>query len=309
MAWFWMDEGAESTGEAFEILQGCLRQAGYPHQAWITSTPKGHNWLYQKVMTGNPDYKMITCSTRENFLLPLEFVKHLEESYRDDWALQEIEGQFVIVGGECVFDIAVLKSMLEECRNDVHTEFGAKVWHLPVVGADYIIGADVGMVSDLCAGVVLSRRTGQIVSTLHGRFLLDEYAQKLDRLGRYYNDALMVVEADPLEGVVINKLKTLTYPRIYKTKERYGWLTTGNSKPIMIMDLEEAVRKRQLVIYDKDIIDEMFLYTRNRRGQYMAAEGGHDDLVMALAMAWQVREHAPGAGVVSPGKSYLKFNR
>ena len=304
LAFFWMDEGAESCGDAFLILQGCLRQEGRPHCGWVTSTPKGHNWLYQYFATEKKDYRLIMCSSRENPFLPPEYVKSLEESYREDWALQEIEGQFVVVGAQCVFDLASLKEILNECRQPVEVIEGAKLWRKPVVGRQYTIGVDVGMISDFCAGVVLDSRLGEVVASLHGRFLLDEFALKLNNLGRLFNNALLAVEADPMEGVVISKLKELMYPRLYKTKDRYGWLTNAATKPRMILDLEEAIRKRGLMVYDRDIISELFLYSRNPKGQFMAGEGGHDDQVMALAIAWQVK--GSGGPIYAP-KSYLRF--
>ena len=305
IAFFWMDEGAESPGVAFEILQGCLRQPGMSYQGWVTSTPKGYNWLYEKfIKMSNPDYKLIQCSSRLNPYLPASFVKALEESYRDDWALQEIEGQFVVVSAQAVFPIDILKEMLGDCREPIEITEGAKLWRKPVVGRQYVIGADVGMLSDYCAAVVLDSRVGEVVATLHGRFLLDEFALKLSNLGRLFNNALLAVEAEPMEGIVINKLKELQYPRLYKTKERYGWLTTHNSKPIMILELEEAIRKRAIMIYDRNLLGELFLYSRNPRGQFMAGEGGHDDQVMALAIAWQVK--GSGGPIYAP-KSYLRF--
>ena len=48
LAWFWMDEARNSPAEAFRELKGALRQQGFPHQAWVTTTPidKRH-WLYE----------------------------------------------------------------------------------------------------------------------------------------------------------------------------------------------------------------------------------------------------------------------
>lgn len=47
LAWFWMDEARNSPAIAFRELKGALRQQGFPHQAWVTTTPidKRH-WLY-----------------------------------------------------------------------------------------------------------------------------------------------------------------------------------------------------------------------------------------------------------------------
>ncbi len=309
IGFFWMDEGAESSEDAFQILQGCLRQEGRPLYAWVTSTPRGYNWLYQYFMTDKTGYRIITCSSKDNPFLPPDFVKSLEDSYRDDYALQEIEGQFVVVGGQCVFDLAALRAMLTECREPMETVDGAKIWQKPVVGSSYVIGADVGMVNDYSAAVCLNQRTGQIVATIRGHSVLDEYAEQLARLGKLFNYALLAPEANSFGEVVVSKLKQLEYPRLYKEKDRFGWLTRPSGpkrKEVIIMDLEEALRRRQMVIFDKAILDELFLYTRNERGQFMATEGGHDDLVMALAIAWQIRN--TGSGMFYEPVSYVRRN-
>ena len=42
----WMDEPRDSPFEAFTNLTGTLRQDGYPHQLWLTTTPAGRrHWL------------------------------------------------------------------------------------------------------------------------------------------------------------------------------------------------------------------------------------------------------------------------
>ncbi len=50
LAWFWMDEARDSPYSAYYNLALSLRQQGFPHMGWITTTPsgKGH-WLYRAV--------------------------------------------------------------------------------------------------------------------------------------------------------------------------------------------------------------------------------------------------------------------
>lgn len=99
LGWFWMDEGAYCPPETWDILIGRLRLD--PGRAWVTTTPRGKNWLYEVFGPehGRPDQALFRAATRENPHLPAHFVAGLERSYTRQQALQELEGEFVDVAG------------------------------------------------------------------------------------------------------------------------------------------------------------------------------------------------------------------
>lgn len=95
IGWFWLDEAAMMEPDVWQIMLGRLREA--PGVAWVTTTPRGDNWVYRT--WGNqarPDYALIHSSTRENTFLPPGFVRSLSESYTARFARQEIEGEFLL---------------------------------------------------------------------------------------------------------------------------------------------------------------------------------------------------------------------
>ncbi len=72
---------------------------------------------------------------------------------------------------------------------------------------------------------------------------------------------------------------------------KLGWDTNTATRPKMLSDLKDAIDNRVLIIRDKFIINELFSFitvqtTSTRRAE--AEKGAHDDLVMALAIAWQL---------------------
>lgn len=106
-----MDEiGTEDQWEAFRILQGAIRQPGYPNQLWVTSTPRvDFPWIkslwYDRIhpLTGNPvnedNYPTFFRETKDNVFLPEWQRTELYEEWGDSrWALQELRGQFIEVG-------------------------------------------------------------------------------------------------------------------------------------------------------------------------------------------------------------------
>jgi phage terminase large subunit len=130
IAWFGIDEAAYTDEKTFQILQGRLRQRGYRHRGWVTTSPKGKNWIHKYfVEKDGPDYALIRCSSRENPHLPPGFVEDLEASYTGVFARQEIEGEFVAVEGLVYSDF----------RRDVHVSPvpDGKMFKEVVAGVDW----------------------------------------------------------------------------------------------------------------------------------------------------------------------------
>lgn len=99
LAWFWLDEGPLCGYYAWQILKGRLRQRGFEPQAWITGSPKGRDrFAYDFELQPLPGHQLYHASTRDNaHNLPEGFIEDL--GYTGQFALQEIEGQFVSFEG------------------------------------------------------------------------------------------------------------------------------------------------------------------------------------------------------------------
>lgn len=98
LGWFFLDEGALCDREVWLILIARLREA--PGRAWVCTTPRGFDWLWETfVKNATPDYAVIRSSTRENRYLPKDFVTRLQEQYSSTWQQQELEGEFCDLEG------------------------------------------------------------------------------------------------------------------------------------------------------------------------------------------------------------------
>lgn len=69
---------------------------------------------------------------------------------------------------------------------------------------------------------------------------------------------------------------------------KLGWDTNSATRPKMLGDLKDAVDKHLIRIYDKPTINEMYSFIINKQGKAEAEANAHDDLVMSLAIAWQL---------------------
>jgi len=125
----------------------------------------------------------------------------------------------------------------------------------------------------------------------------------------------------------IARLLELEYPRLFKMKtfdlqeqkeeEKFGWTTNKKTRPKMLDEWAEALKKREATVYDKATLTEhlSFIRPEKRPTHPEAITGKNDDRVIANAGAWQVVQlvssepKGGGAGVTqvwddSFGKTY-----
>lgn len=177
-----------------------------------------------------------------------------------------------------------------------------KIYQLPNSPAytEYCIGGDTaGEGSDFFTGHVLDARTGNQVAHLKHQFDADQYTRQMYCLGLYYKWALIGIEAN-FDSYPIMELQRLGYPKQYareapdtytgKLEKRFGFRTTSLTRPTAISRLVEVVREHCDTINDKETLEELLTIVRNEKGRIEAPEGGHDDDMMGLAIAHQIRE-------------------
>jgi len=72
---------------------------------------------------------------------------------------------------------------------------------------------------------------------------------------------------------------------------KLGWDTNTGTRSNMLKDLKNAIDHQVINIYDKPTITELFSFITVQTSsawKAQAEKGSHDDLVMALAIAWQM---------------------
>jgi phage terminase large subunit len=177
-----------------------------------------------------------------------------------------------------------------------------KLYQMPNTPAvtEYCIGGDTaGEGSDFFTGHVLDAKTGNQVAHLKHQFDADQYTRQMYCLGKFYKDALIGIEAN-FDSFPIRELQRLGYPKQYtreaqdtytgKTEKRFGFKTTSLTRPTIISRLIEIVREHCDCINDRDTLEELLTITRNEKGRIEAPEGGHDDDMMGLAIAHEIRD-------------------
>jgi hypothetical protein len=173
-----------------------------------------------------------------------------------------------------------------------------KIYEQPQKNLPYVIGADCaeGVHKDFSAAVVLDGKNKNVVATLHGDLVPTEFGRELSKLGQYYNKALQTVEVNNHGLTTLMHLKEdEEYPNIYyrtsldkaanKKVTAIGWKTTESSKKFMLDALDKEIRDGTIGIPSREIIEECMSYILTSEGKAQAQKGGHDDFVVATAIA------------------------
>lgn len=182
----------------------------------------------------------------------------------------------------------------------------------PEEGVPYVIGGDTaGTGTDKFASHVLDNRTGEQVAVVHHQFGERMYAKQMYCLGRYYNDALIGIETN-YSTYPEMMLEELEYPNLYtrervdtytgKLQEAFGFQTNSRTRPMIIDGLKDVAHRALETIYDYDTLGEMLSFVYDESWRAQAEEGEHDDLVISLAIAHNIRSQQTTAVRVKPSK-------
>lgn len=181
------------------------------------------------------------------------------------------------------------------------------VWELPDPDEDYAIGGDVaeGLENrDRSSFDVVKKSTGEQVAHWFGYLDAELFAQLIAHVGRWYNMAFIGPERNNHGHAVIQKLREV-YPHRSIYSEQYldrdhddetpklGWLTTAQSKPVIIEGLKSLLRENASGVRWIGTINELNTYVYDARGRMNAQTGCFDDQVMSYAIAQEMRARMP----------------
>ncbi len=186
-----------------------------------------------------------------------------------------------------------------------------RLWREPVEDMRYVVAVDVGGRSEKSDWSVIAvmafpwEGLPEVVAQWRGHTDHDILAHKAADIGRFYNEALLVIESNTFETddreyggdpnlFILNRLMD-EYQNLYLresydsvTKERstrVGFHTNRATKSLLIGTLIEAVREGGFIERDAEACSEFAVYTRFPNGSFGARQGHHDDILMTRAMA------------------------
>ena len=320
----WVEEATETQEAAINQLKVRLRGGKSKKQMILSFNPVNiQHWIKRHFIDSG--LATVCFSTyKDNKFLTDDDRKALEDlQYVDEYTYRVYcLGEWGILG-KTVFDARAIQKRLETIPKPLKTGYfeydydGLKISNIRWVNdksgyiklyqvpnvphiTQYCIGGDTaGEGSDYFVGMVLDAKTGEQVAVLHHQFDADQYTKQMYCLGKYYKDALIGIEAN-FDSFPIMELQRLGYLKQYareaqdtytgKTEKRFGFKTTSLTRPTIISRLIEIVREHCETVNDRGTLEELLTIVRNEKGRIEAPEGGHDDMMMALAIAHHIRD-------------------
>jgi hypothetical protein len=278
-------------------------------KAIFISTPFGRNWFYEWYLRGQEENENVSSfrfSTWDNPTLPdiqneQEMIKQYtpEIQYR-----QEYLAEFVKDGG-------VVFRNIDSCINKDSLPNEVGVIIKPQDGHMYQMGVDLARLVDWTCLTVIDRNERKIVA--QDRFQHIDWRLQKERIKnmcRMYNLAPIILDSTGVGDPIAEDLIRSGVP---VTEIKF----TNTSKEQLVQNLQIIFEKGE-ISFPKipELIRELeafqYQHTRFGRVTYAAADGFHDDTVMALALAlWKIgepiREMESDSYIKQYGTAYGKY--
>ena len=319
----WVEEATECFEEDINQLKVRLRGGKSKKQMVLSFNPVNVNhWIKRHFIDSKlatvchstyKDNKFLTKEDKE----ALESFKNTDPYYYNVYCLglwgvlgktffnaEKISARLTqirepIKRGSFIYDFDDKKNKITNIKFKEDINGFIDIFELPKVNYPYVLSGDTaGEGSDYLTGQVLENTTGKQVAKLRKQFDADEYTRQMYCLGMYYNEALIGIEAN-FDTFPIRKLLEFGYKKQFvrekedtytgKHDKAYGFRTDRITRPLILSMLQSIVNDHIELINDKETLEEMLVFIRNEKGRPEAQEGCHDDLVMALAIAYYIR--------------------
>lgn len=238
-----------------------------------------------------------------------------------------------LTSGRPRFDIPILREYLAQCedgqRGYLERVGGTvkfipdpngylEVWDKPKSSSDHFIGGDVakGLITGDYSAAPAWDNNYDLNALWHGHIEPDLFADQLNMLGTWYNEALIAVEENNHGLTVLNSLKKDYWNLYYRTshnklsdetKKELGWYTSEQTKKLAIDNMARLIRERKLGIKSRKLIKECMTYVIDDKGSTNAQQGSYDDIVMATAIILFVMEMyaTPVMDIVEPRQDVI----
>lgn len=267
--------------------------------------------VHKLVLKENPQNKVLIISILDNekSAWPDRFtLEDIEQMRKDD---DDFEGERLCkpsASKDVIFDRDALEKM--EIINPKKESAGFKIFYEFDPSHRYASGHDIagGVGLDSSTSVFLDFDTipCRVVGTFKSNVIKpDIFGYEIKRQSELFGGSLAAIEKNNHGHTTIAICKQegvnqfTTEGKQININEapakEYGWHTNAATKPKMIFSLVKAINDGLLQLSDKDLIQEVSSYTRNDlmdRDEDPRLTTRHFDLLIACAIAWQMKDHA-----------------
>lgn len=287
------------------------------------STADGRaNLYYEKWMeakNGENDFFPVFISWKARPGRNMEWWARMKRNLGTLLALQEYplnENDAFLIAGDCFFEVDNLHEM-PILSPAVKLDGGAVGW-LPPEGQTFVAGIDTALgiskgKNDFSVLQILDRDSGEQAAMLRSRMPLEDWCFMALKLLVRYGSPPVVIEEQPQGLLVARIFSEANYPRVwYRSKNRL-WTTTKQNRDMVLNDLAMDIRTHDLekkvgiTLHDVNTLNECLGFAWDEDHHKFQASTGHDDTVMALALANFLRKDRAFSGDYNePAKPYVK---
>lgn len=299
---------------AREIVEGTLRQVDV-NSGWVfkESTANGDNTYhakaYHEAEKGESRFKARFYGWRD-FYTPKEFELIKSEFADKRLIVQEYPATSIeafLSSGDRFFDPTISSNLVVETGKEV----GAWKYY-----AEYSPGHRYAGGADISEGVGRHNSTICIIDFDHklkinnhlvtkpkvvalyanNKIAPDLFAHEIKAGGLRYGTCVMCPERNNHGFATLTVLKDIYYNIWRDENEKLGWQTNMASKPRILHELRTAIHEGLIEISDVALKQEIVSYPAQDLNLMNVDEedetGGHYDRVLALALAWAMRNRA-----------------
>lgn len=234
----------------------------------------------------------------------------VEDLVRIKAEVDDYEGDYLCqpsASKDLYFDRTMLDRMLPESPKKVVGGFKVFREYNPAhrYGGGMDVAGGVGLDSSASVFIDFDTLPAKVVATYHSNEILPEaFGDAIYQQGNFYGGCIVAPENNKYDQAIL-RAKQLG-ANLYKTQGKitrigyappttYGWSTNSLTKNQMLAALSKAIGDGLLDLSDPELINECKSYSRNDlidTEPDIRLTTRHFDLVMALAIAWQMKDWA-----------------
>jgi hypothetical protein len=299
-----LGEAARLPHESWLTVMPALASPGRAGMAVHQTTPKGQNWIAREA--NSPDWWVLTVpiydvtGARHEDANPFLSDDKIEEERRgmpERWFDQEFMANFLSSEG----------SVFHNVRDRV----------APAPGdgkRPYIAGVDLAKRTDFSVFTIFDSAGRMVAIERMNSVSYELQAERLITLLAHWTVKKVVVEQNGPGDPFLDMLSIALHDRrkeFSASCELIPFQTTATSKRAMIDALSIAFERGLITILpDEDLINEFEAYemaqTKSGNISFSAPEGGWDDRVMSVALAWtEISAQAKRSGIIYPKSKHL----
>lgn len=185
------------------------------------------------------------------------------------------------------------------------------IWEYPDYSRSYLISSDVarGDGADFSTAIVWDIETCSQIAEYQGQMGPKDFGAFLCTIATEYNNALLSVENASIGWATVEEILSRDYRNLYYSStttqnsvESYmhksetgklvpGFTNSPRTRPLMLSAFFDYIHSRSTIIRSKRLMMEMRTFVWNN-SKAAASSGCHDDLVLAAAQGFYIRDTA-----------------